>query len=193
MFELDRADGTKINRIFQASPSEFSASSEQCDVRIGPNRFQGDLHTYEIHVEIDDVVADLTLRGTVPSWRPEMGYFLFGEHSEYHFAWLPSVPQGDVEAAITIAGNRQQVTGVGYHDHNWGNFLMALHTGDIQLDRYEGDKLVESLHEEGIWELLCVRKTINTFGSRHRGVKRLPIAFRPSHPSMDRANEHLSG
>jgi hypothetical protein len=276
MFELDRADGTKINCIFQASPSEFSASSEQCDVRIGPNRFQGDLHTYEIHVEIDDVVADLTLRGTVPSWRPETGYFLFGEHSEYHFAWLPSVPQGDVEAAITIAGNRQQVTGVGYHDHNWGNFLMAklmnnwywgrgavgnyttiasfitaeerygyeqfpifmlarngqiladdathvqfeasdvhtnqktgkpvadvtkytyrddkqhyvvtfrrkqtimqqrmieqMHgiariaaqlmgfdgayhrfTGDIQLDRYEGDKLVESLHEEGIWELM---------------------------------------
>jgi hypothetical protein len=27
-------------------------------------------------------------------------------------------------------------------------------TGDIQLDRYAGDKLVESLHEAGIWELM---------------------------------------
>jgi len=27
-------------------------------------------------------------------------------------------------------------------------------TGDIQLDRYQADKLVESLHEEGIWELM---------------------------------------
>jgi len=89
----------------------------------------------------------------------------------------------------------------GYHAADYGHVnpafqrpcVVILHTGDIQLDRYEGDKLVESLHEEGIWELLCVRKTINTFGSRRRGVKRLPIAFRPSHPSMDRANEHLSG
>jgi len=174
MFELDRADGTKINRIFQASPSEFSASSEQCDVRIGPNRFQGDLHTYEIHVEIDDVVADLTLRGTVPSWRPETGYFLFGEHSEYHFAWLPSVPQGDVEAAITIAGNRQQVTGVGYHDHNWGNFLMA----KLMNNWYWGRGAVGNYTLE-IFSLIAMRVTSSSNRCMRRESGNYCVSVRP--------------
>lgn len=37
------------------------------------------------------------------------------------FAWLPSVPQGAVTASYSIAGVRHETTGVGYHDHNWGN------------------------------------------------------------------------
>ena len=27
-------------------------------------------------------------------------------------------------------------------------------TGDVQLDRYEGDRVVESQHAEAIWELM---------------------------------------
>jgi hypothetical protein len=37
------------------------------------------------------------------------------------FAWLPSVPQGAVTITCSVGGEQDETTGVGYHDHNWGN------------------------------------------------------------------------
>ena len=120
-FTLDRPDGTQVQRIALYPATAFAASKERCDVRIGPNTFAGDLHTYQIHIAIEDVEADLTLTGTVPAWRPETGNLFFGAQGEHHFAWLPAVPHGEVAARITIAGQSATYTGSGYHDHNWGN------------------------------------------------------------------------
>jgi predicted secreted hydrolase len=120
----DRADGKTIERMFHAKAGDFSASTEQCDVKIGRNYFRGNLQKYEIHVEIEDLVADITLTRTAPSWRPATGHLYFGEQGEHLFAWLPSVPQGQAEVSIRVGGQSQQFRGVGYHDHNWGNISM---------------------------------------------------------------------
>lgn len=122
---LDRPDGSHWEQQFHAPASAFSCARETCDVRIGPNTFAGDLRDYQIHVEVGDVVVDVTLRGTAPAWRPATGYLLFGAAGERYFAWLPAVPQGAVEGAITRAGRREPFTGIGYHDHNWGNISIA--------------------------------------------------------------------
>jgi hypothetical protein len=124
-FELTRPDGTKISKEQDVAASDFSASKEHCDVKLGVNTFNGDLHDYTIHIDIDDVKADIQLHGTVPSWRPNTGHVIFKEkRDEHYFAWLPSVPQGDVKGTIAIAGKTEDVTGVGYHDHNWGDVSM---------------------------------------------------------------------
>jgi hypothetical protein len=46
---------------------------------------------------------------------------LFGPDRSREFAWLPSVPQGAVTVTYTVDGEHHETTGVGYHDHNWGN------------------------------------------------------------------------
>lgn len=120
----DAADGSHIETKTAVFVDDFSASTETCNVRIGPNTFVGDLHTYDIHIETDEITADVTLTGEVPAWRPETGHFLFEEDEHLYFAWLPSVPQGQVEASVTINGSVTKSTGVGYHDHNWGNVDM---------------------------------------------------------------------
>ena len=99
---------------------EFKASQEQCDVRIGPNHIQGDLHTYHLHVEVEHVAADLTFTGLVPPWRPGDGKAYFGDY-EHFFAWLPSIPYGSVEGTLVYDEKVHEVKGYGYHDHNWGN------------------------------------------------------------------------
>jgi hypothetical protein len=124
-FTLDRPDGTHIEQMYHAAPDAFAASKEGCDVRIGPNVFAGDLHAYQLHLEMEGVTADLTLTGTVPPWRPATGHLLFGARDEHYFAWLPAVPQGEVAATITLAGTPEHFTGIGYHDHNWGNISIA--------------------------------------------------------------------
>ncbi len=121
---LDRADGTHVAAKTAAFTTDFAASADSCDVRIGPNRFVGDLHTYDIHVETEEIIADVVLTGEVPSWRPETGHFFFEADEHLYFAWLPSVPQGRVEASLTIGGNTTKTSGIGYHDHNWGNVAM---------------------------------------------------------------------
>jgi hypothetical protein len=123
--ELDRPDGSHLERALPPQRHDYAFASDRCDVRVGVNTFAGDLHTYRIHVDIDGVVADITLTGEVPSWRPETGHMLFGDGTPRYFAWLPSVPQGNVEGVLTVDGVTQTLSGQGYHDHNWGDANMA--------------------------------------------------------------------
>ena len=124
---LTLPDGRIVNKVYRAKPDEFSASKKGCDVRIGANRFVGDLHRYHITAAAEDVSVDIDLVGEVPPWRPQSGHTYFakakGEPEEL-FAWLPSVPQGRVTINYTMGGVAMTGTGIGYHDHNWGDAPM---------------------------------------------------------------------
>ena len=122
--DLTLPDGTPVRKLVQLPADTFTASTETADVRIGDNVFAGDLHTYTIRAGVEEVEVDVKLTGQVPAWRPKTGYWLFGEQAEHYFAWLPSVPQGTVEVTYRVGGRSTTTTGVGYHDHNWGNAPM---------------------------------------------------------------------
>ena len=114
-------DGTRVDRTYTADSAQFVAATHNCDVTIGPNTFCRDGDGFTIHVEIDDMVADFTLRPEVPPWRPETGHAFFGAEEEHFIAWLPVVSRGAVDAVLTVDGRAERRTGTGYHDHNWGN------------------------------------------------------------------------
>jgi hypothetical protein len=125
-FELTLPDGRQIDKLEKFDAAQWSAATDHADVRIGEaNRFTGDLHEYRIAVDLGDVSAEVTLTGQVPAWRPETGVMVFGEKQEQDFAWLPSVPQGEVRARYTVDGRTTETTGIGYHDHNWGNTALS--------------------------------------------------------------------
>jgi hypothetical protein len=124
---LTLPDGRIVNKAFRAKPDAFSASRKGCDVRIGANRFVGDLHRYRITARIEDVSVDIDLVGEVPPWRPKSGHTYFAKAKgvpEKLFAWLPSVPQGRVTIDYTVDGVALKGTGIGYHDNNWGDAPM---------------------------------------------------------------------
>ena len=119
--ELDLPDGHHFEKIIHFTAQAWSAARDHADVRLGNNRFTGDLHTYRIEATAEEISVDITLTGEVPAWRPGSGYMLFGEARSLEFAWLPAVPQGAVTVRYTVDGEQHETTGVGYHDHNWGN------------------------------------------------------------------------
>jgi hypothetical protein len=121
---LDLPDGRSFTIIRDFPAESFSAATDHADVRIAGNIFAGDLSHYEIRAEIDDVKIDVTLDAEIRPWRPHSGYLVFGEQRDLEFSWLPAVPQGAVRGSYEVAGKRTEVTGVGYHDHNWGNVGM---------------------------------------------------------------------
>ena len=120
------ADGTLISERISVSENDFYASTECCDVRIGDCAFKGDLHTYDIYLKNENLEISVQLIGNVPAWRPETGYIFFGNKEDHYFAWLPAVPEGTVNAAITINGNTSHLAGTGYHDHNWGSSMIMM-------------------------------------------------------------------
>jgi predicted secreted hydrolase len=118
---LDLPDGRSLQKEQRYGPGVYSAATDHADVRIAGNRFEGDLHRYRISAAIDELSVEVTLTSQVPPWRPDTGYVYFGADRSRHFAWLPSVPQGTVEARYRIGDEIHHTTGIGYHDHNWGN------------------------------------------------------------------------
>jgi hypothetical protein len=113
--------GKPTRRVMRTFEEPGSFSNDSADIQIGPHRFKGDLDIYSIHVdpaETGGVGCDLTLRRRVASYRPATGYIEAGKR---FFAWLVAVPEGAVTGTMTADGVTRQVTGSGYHDHNWGN------------------------------------------------------------------------
>jgi hypothetical protein len=122
---LTLPDGRRFEKFYDTAAGQFSASREACDVRIGTNRFVGDLHRYRITATIEEVSVDIELTGEVRPWRPRSGHMYFGaEGQEKLFAWLPSVPQGVAHVRYKIGREEYRASGSGYHDHNWGDVPM---------------------------------------------------------------------
>jgi hypothetical protein len=118
---LDLPDGRSFGKLMHMPSSSWSAAKDHADVHLGDNRFTGDLHIYRITATAEEVSIDVTLTSEIPAWRPATGYMLFGKDRSLEFAWLPSVPQGAVTVKYAIGDEEHETTGVGYHDHNWGN------------------------------------------------------------------------
>lgn len=127
----------------QVNSNEYSFSKEMCDVRIGDCYIKGDLNHYDIYFKNDVAECKLTLDASVPSWRPDSGHIYFGKKD--YFAWLPSVPEGEVKGTLNFKDNSITLSGTGYHDHNWGNKLMILLMNDWYWGRAKiGDYVVVS-------------------------------------------------
>jgi hypothetical protein len=118
-------DGTRRHLAPTFPADQFSASRDRCDVRIGASTVTGDLDTYELHLEADDLVADVTITRAAPSWRPGAGITYFDAKRTHYLAWVVPVPYGTVTARITEGGTTTETAGSAYHDHNWGNHLMG--------------------------------------------------------------------
>ena len=103
--DLDLPDGRHFEKIVHYPPGEWSAATDHADVRIGENRFTGDLHTFWIRTTAEEISVDVTLTGEMPPWRPSTGYVLFGADRSLEFAWLPSVPQGAVTVTYSVDGS----------------------------------------------------------------------------------------
>lgn len=124
---LTDKEGKEIySKAIMAEPEAFKAFDKKCDVKIRKNRFYGDLRTYHIQIDEEDVKADLVLQNAVDTYRPGTGHSFFkNRQKENYFAWLPAVPQGNVTGSLTYDGKTLHIAGSGYHDHNWGDAMMT--------------------------------------------------------------------
>ena len=122
---LLRPDGKRIQKFISYSKSDFAASKDKPDVKIGNNTIKvdmrdGELPIYEIYVKEVDIGCLLKYRAEVNGWKPGTGLSHFGDMG--FFGWVIPFARASVEGTITDGDRTIQVTGIGYHDHNWLNF-----------------------------------------------------------------------
>ena len=123
--ELTLPDGRKFSEEVYATVEESHYAKDRCDVKIGDSYCRGDLKHYDVVFKGKTMSANLTLDGTIRSWRSQTGSIFFGDNEEHYFAWLPAIPEGVAIADVTYdTDKRMHLEGSGYHDHNWGNISM---------------------------------------------------------------------
>ncbi len=119
-FNISRPDGTYLQFLHSYPVDTYSASTDHCNVHIGPNWVHGTGHDYNLYAEGDGMEADLTLSDLVPGWR--FGPALTPEQATAQsLGWQPIIPSGTVRGTLTYDGQEHQVLGTCYHDHQWGH------------------------------------------------------------------------
>src|SRR3979411_3229484 len=82
---LDLSDGRHFEKLAHYPPDAWSAAKDHADVRLGENRFTGDLHRYRIAATVEEITVTVDLTGQIPPWRPSTGYMLFGADRSLEF------------------------------------------------------------------------------------------------------------
>ena len=121
-------DGRTLEDNFSYDSKDSYFGKEQCDVVIGPHIFKGDFKNYRIHIEPENGLgADIELHSLAQPYRPGSAYWAFLDKEENFYTWLCAVPKGKVSGTLTVDGKTQNISGSGYHDHQWGsNVYMTL-------------------------------------------------------------------
>ncbi len=116
-------DGQRRESNRHHSDAELRVSTEKVDVTIAHHsavlvdEVEG-LPVYRVRAEQDGIGVDLTFHAEVPPWMPGRGRTSYTDRE--YFAWCVGAPRARVEGTVSVDGRAEQVSGRGYHDHNWG-------------------------------------------------------------------------
>lgn len=117
-------DGHSVVAIGRFDRATYRAAPDRCHVRIGDCLAIDEGDYYRLSLRQESLAAELAFWPQLPGWRAGTGHLFADPTSGHHFDWVVPLPRARVEGTLTVAGQRRAVVGVGYHDHNWGNFYL---------------------------------------------------------------------
>ena len=122
---LLRPSGKRVQKFITYPRSDFSAAKDKPEVIIGKNTLRAKqqedgLPIYEININEQDLGCHLIYKAEVNGWKPGTGFLKFGELGTFN--WIVPFPRATVEGTIIDGDKTIQVSGIGYHDHNWLDF-----------------------------------------------------------------------
>ena len=111
---------TAVSPMFRVD--DYNASKTSCDVTMGSNHLQGSYPMYNIDFIDKGLGCKLSFENLTQGFRyPPDGITYFSHSPDRYMGWVIAQPKARVTGKLVLDGNEIPVTGVGYHDHNWGN------------------------------------------------------------------------
>lgn len=122
---LLRPNGQRFQKFIRYPKSAFFAAYDKPVITVGKNSLrveknEGELPTYEININEEDISCHLFYKAEVNGWKPGTGLSKFGDLGTFN--WIVPIPRATVEGTITDGEQTFKVNGIGYHDHNWLDF-----------------------------------------------------------------------
>ena len=119
-------EGASTLAIGRYPRTRYRSAPDHCDVMIaGCHAVAETAGLYRLRLRQGDVTVDLTYERRAPGWRPGTGYLFADDATDRYFKWVVPVPVARVSGTVALNGRRMEVRGTGYHDHNWGNMVLA--------------------------------------------------------------------
>lgn len=142
LFNVYAPDGREYNNIVPFPAEMWRASEETCDVAIGDNTIAGYYPEYRVKFRHGDLACDLTFKNLLPGWTRGTGEVMFGmPEKQQVFGWVVAQPRASVSGTLSVDGVEHEVTGLGYHDHNWGNGIIPRNLSHWVWGRLSTDRL----------------------------------------------------
>ncbi len=113
-----------VTAIARWKRTAYHSTTDRCQVQIGDCSAVDAGDRYRLSLQLAPLAAELTFWPLLPGWRAGTGHLLFDEATGHYFDWVVPLPRARVEGWLAVAGERRDVTGTGYHDHNWGNLYL---------------------------------------------------------------------
>lgn len=103
---------------------KIEASKEYCDVKFKDTSIKYVDGDYEVLYNDGNVKLKMKMESILPMYRPETGHVTFGGNEAEYMGWFVAQPSCKITATLEIDGKTEELTGTGYHDHNWGGGVM---------------------------------------------------------------------
>jgi len=104
--------------------SDFSASQEHCDVKIGKNYFREKKGRYEMKIDLGKIKLKVEFKATY-SWPDNIIERHLG--GKVMARWIVPCPKGKFSGKLFFGGISRAISGMAFHDHVWHN-INALST-----------------------------------------------------------------
>ncbi len=128
LFNVYTPEGVEYNNIVPFPADMWSSSTATCDVAIGDNTIKGFYPEYKVKFSHENRACDLTFTTLIPGWTRGTGAIMFGTPAKNNlFGWVVAQPRARGEGTLTVDGRDHVVSGIGYHDHNWGSGFLPLY------------------------------------------------------------------
>lgn len=118
-------DGPPKAKLWAIKPGETKfAAKNRCQVHMGCLWAEDTGDGYRLQMDMKDTGIDVTIRNLVPPWKAGTGILWHDPLKGKETGWIVAVPRGSASGVLTVEGKSMEVTGLAYHDHNYGNFPM---------------------------------------------------------------------
>ena len=115
----------RFDRAGRFDQGDYRAAPDHCRVQIGECLAVDEGDHYRLNLRHGSLAAELTFFPELPGWRAGTGHLFADAATGQHFDWIVPVPRARVTGKLTVAGESRRVSGIGYHDHNWGNMYLS--------------------------------------------------------------------
>lgn len=118
---ITTSDGQHREQAMTGTVRADAVSTQRCGLPFGPNTADGDLRSYDVHVETDDgtTVVDLRFDALTDPYWPRIAAPIQLDGDTARTFNVLIIARCAVTGTIHLDGVRHEVGGIGTHDHQW--------------------------------------------------------------------------